>query len=66
VVDGVGIAKGGDIIVAIDGHKLGSVDDLRANLEKHSPGDTVSLEIVRGGKTQSLKVVLGQQPATAS
>jgi S1-C subfamily serine protease len=66
VVDGVGIAKGGDILVAIDGHKLGSIDDLRANLEKHAPGDTVSFEVVRGGKTQSVKVVLGQQPATAS
>ena len=65
VVDGVGVAKGGDILVAVDGHKLGSIDDLRATLDKRAPGDTVTFEIIRGGKTQSVKVVLGQQPATA-
>ena len=66
VVDGVAIAKGGDVLIAIDGHALASIDDLRAALDTHAPGDTVTFKILRGGKKQSVKVVLGQQPATAS
>jgi putative serine protease PepD len=66
VVDGVGVAKGGDILVAIDGTSLSSMEDLRASLDEHKPGDTITFEVVRNGKPTDVKVVLGQQPATAS
>ena len=60
------IAKGGDILVAIDGKKIASMDDLRSTLDAHEPGDEVTFEVVRGGKTIDVTVVLGRQPATAS
>lgn len=66
VVDGVGIAKGGDILVALDGEKLGSVDDLRSRLDEHEPGDTVTFSIIRDGKKRQVDVVLGKQPPSAS
>lgn len=65
-VDGAGVAKGGDILVAIDGKKIASMDDLRSTLDEHKPGDKVSFEIVRGEKTITVTVTLGQQPPTAS
>ena len=66
MVDGVGIAKGGDVIVAVAGKSIASLDDLRAVLDDHKPGDKVTFEVVRGGKKTEVTVVLGQQPATAS
>jgi S1-C subfamily serine protease len=43
----------GDLIVAIDGKPVRSVDDLLAALELHEPGDQVKLSIVRGPLTGS-------------
>jgi S1-C subfamily serine protease len=43
----------GDLIVAIDGKPVRSVDDLLAALEQHEPGDQVKLSIVRGPLTGS-------------
>ena len=53
---------GGDIIVKADGVRVGSVDALRALIDRHKPGDRVQLEIYRGNKTMSVKVRLGRQP----
>ncbi len=51
----------GDLIVAIDGRPVRSVDDLFAALEQHQPGDQVKLSIVRGpltGSETELEVML--------
>ncbi len=48
----------GDIIVSLDGEKVGNSDDLYRLLEKHQPGQTVSLEIVRNGRRQTVSVRL--------
>jgi S1-C subfamily serine protease len=47
-----------DIIVAIDGQKVESTSDMRRELFKKKPGDTVKVEIVREGKRQTLTIVL--------
>ena len=39
----------GDIITAVDGKEVETVDDLDAALDNHNIGDTVTLSIVRGG-----------------
>ena len=46
----------GDVIVAIDGHGVKTFDDLAGYLDTKNPGDTVTLEIVRG--TQHMNVSL--------
>jgi putative serine protease PepD len=52
----------GDIIVAIDGVKIGNADDLSRFLDKHELGDTVKVEIMRNGRRLSLSVRLIEAP----
>jgi S1-C subfamily serine protease len=49
----------GDIIVALDGTPVKSLDDLLELLERRQPGDTVTLTTVRGQERVEQKVVLG-------
>jgi S1-C subfamily serine protease len=49
-----------DRIVAIDGKPVKSGDDLLAEVEARAPGDTVTLTVIRKGRTRQVKVVLGQ------
>jgi putative serine protease PepD len=54
---------GGDIIQALDGQKIASVDDLTAFLDEHKKvGDDVRVDILRDGKPQSMTVRLGELP----
>lgn len=48
-----------DIITAIDGHGVTSVEDLTTYLNSRHVGDRVTLSIVRAGKPQSVEVTLG-------
>jgi len=52
----------GDIIVAIDGVKIGNADDLSRFLDKHQLGDTVKVELMRNGRRMSLSVRLIEAP----
>ena len=49
-----------DVILAIDGKRVTSVDELLTEVESHAPGETVNLTIERGGKTIEVPVRLGQ------
>jgi S1-C subfamily serine protease len=54
---------GGDIILALDGEKIASVDDLTAFLdERKKAGDEVRVEVLRDGKPLTLIVRLGELP----
>jgi S1-C subfamily serine protease len=50
----------GDVITHIDGEQLHSASDLYLKLEKHRPGDTVKVSLVRQGVGHTLSVVLGK------
>lgn len=52
----------GDIIVAIDGQKMNTLDDLYRYLDKKQIGDTVQAEIYRNGRTQTVPVKLMTSP----
>ncbi len=56
----------GDIIVAIDGQKVGAVSDLTSYLNNKQPGDKVTLTIVRDGQHQDLTLTLQAWPSGAS
>lgn len=56
--EGAGIMSG-DIITAVDGHTVTESGDLRVLITSNSPGDPVTLTIVRDGEQISLPVVLG-------
>ena len=49
----------GDIITALGGKPVTSLDELLEALEQHRPGDTVKLSVLRAGKPVELSVRLG-------
>jgi serine protease Do len=56
--------KAGDVIVAVDGAKVDATHDLSTRILPHSPGDEITLTIVRDGSQQMLRVTLGTLPAS--
>ena len=61
--DGFTVEVGGDVITAIDGHPVKTFDDLLVYLSLHtSPGQEVTLTILRDGKYKDVKLVLGSRP----
>ena len=54
------IMIGGDLIVAIDGEKVESQQNLAQMMNKHRAGDTVKVTIFRGKKQMEVSVVLGE------
>ena len=61
-VDGpaaVGGMQPGDIIVAFDGAPIEGLDQLRAALDAHVPGDIVNLTVNRAGQEQQFEIELG-------
>jgi len=58
-----GLNKGGDLIIAIDGHPVVTFDDMIRYLALHkSPGETVILTILRSDQQVEVPVVLGKRP----
>ena len=57
------IMIGGDVIVAIDGQKIGTQSDMNLVLNRKRPGDTVSVTVYRGGKKMDVPVKLGERVA---
>jgi S1-C subfamily serine protease len=54
---------GGDLIIAADGVPVRIFDDLLGYLLLHkSPGDTITLTVMRGGEQMDIDVILGQRP----
>lgn len=55
----------GDIIVSVDGQKVGNKDDLYRVLDKHQIGETINVEIVRRGRSMTVPVkLIDPGPAT--
>jgi 2-alkenal reductase len=62
--DGRTVEIGGDVITAIDGQPVKTFDDMLVYLSlQTSPGQEVTLTIIRDGKYQDVKVQLGTRPA---
>lgn len=62
--DGIEVGVGGDIITAIDGQPVKTFDDMLVYLSlQTSPGQQVTLTILRDGKYQDVKLTLGTRPA---
>ena len=53
----------GDIITAINGRPVASVERLRNEVALLKPGANAELTIFRDGRTRTLKVEIGEQPA---
>jgi S1-C subfamily serine protease len=58
-VDSGGDWAGGDVILAVDGVSVESVEALIDVLDRHAVGDAVRLSVYRGGQIVTLEAVLG-------
>ncbi len=52
-----GLLKG-DIIIAIDGKKVGSIYDYMARMKAYSPGDIITVDVMRGAEKKVFLVTL--------
>ena len=57
--------KNGDIITRVAGHAVKAREEVLEAVAAMTPGDKVSIEIVRDGKAQTVEVVLGERTAVA-
>ena len=56
---------GGDIITSIDGEPVLAIEDIIAYLALNtSPGDSVTLSVLRDGENTNVLVELGERPAS--
>jgi S1-C subfamily serine protease len=62
LVAGESYSLGGDIIVAVDGQRVTTPEQLSDVLQDHQPGDRLSLTLYRGAKRMKVSVTLGQPP----
>lgn len=51
----------GDVILSIDGEKVGNMDDLYRFLSNKQAGNTVQVEVFRNGRTEKIPVTLAQE-----
>ena len=59
------VTIGGDIVIAVNGTRITSIDDLSAYLEEYTlPGQTVNLTIVRDNETTIIPLELERRPNT--
>lgn len=64
-IEGRTVRVGGDVITAIDGQPVKEFDDLVAYLASQtSVGQTVTLNILRDGQEQAIKVTLDARPSS--
>ena len=47
-----------DVVIAVDGEAVGSSEELAVAVDAHAPGDTVTIEVVRGGGSREVQALL--------
>jgi S1-C subfamily serine protease len=62
-VNGVSALVGGDAIVGVDGTAVSSSEQLSTIVAEHEPGDSLTLDVVRGGSSRTVEVTLGNAPS---
>ena len=60
------IYLGGDLIVAIDGHEVTSIQDISEIMDAHQSGDSVAVTVYRGRHKLTVQVILGEAHETAA
>ncbi len=54
----------GDVLVALDGKAIDSVEAFLGALRPHAPGDVVTVTLLRNGSKQDVKVTVADRPST--
>jgi hypothetical protein len=65
--DAYRMLRTGDVILAVDGNTqvAGNVQSFTATIQSQSPGQNVSLQILRGGRVDKIAVILYARPISA-
>jgi len=64
--NGEQIMIGGDVITAVDGKAVESMEELSAAVKAQKSGAKVELTVLRGGKEITVTVTLGERPAQSN
>lgn len=64
-INGAEVKLGGDVITAVDGKKISTMEDLVEELQEKKPGDEVELTVYHDGQEKTAHVTLGKQPKKA-
>jgi putative serine protease PepD len=56
----------GDAITSVGGKAVSTPDDVASAIQDRHPGESVEVEVSRGGSTQTFNVTLAERPATAT
>ena len=64
--NGQQVLIGGDVITAVDGKAVESMEDLSAAVRAQKPGTKVELTVLRNGKEITVTVALGARPAQSN
>ena len=64
IVSGQTYTLGGDVIVALAGKRVASLEELRDVLAGHKPGEKIELEVYRGSFQRTIELTLGRQPVS--
>ena len=57
--------RAGDVIVAVGGKRIADPDDVAAAIQDRRPGDSVEVELRRGGDARTVDVELTARPEQA-
>ncbi len=63
-IEGAEVGLGGDIITAVDGKKVTSMEEMIAIVNEADPGDKLELTIHQGEDEKTVTVTLGKRPDT--
>jgi S1-C subfamily serine protease len=64
-IEGASIELGGDIITEIDGNKVAGMEDVINAVNAATPGDRMTLKVLRNDTTKDVTVTLGVRPASS-
>ncbi len=64
-IEGASLRLGGDIITAIDDHKITSMDQVINIVNRAKPGETLDIKVRRGAGERTVTVTLADRPSSA-
>jgi S1-C subfamily serine protease len=64
IVNGQELVLGGDLIVEMDGKPVESMDEVVRLVDSKKPGEEVTVKLLRGSKSRTVKVKLGDRPGS--
>jgi putative serine protease PepD len=62
IVGNYRVPAGGDVILAVEGRAVNSTQELGGAIDRHKPGDRITITISRGNSRLELPIVLAEAP----